>query len=113
MAKKDEYSYGRAKEKKVAQLLRNKGADVKVSKSSKGAADLRVKFSTGTKWDIQVKSSRRGTPISPSAKELGRLKQGATKSGATPVVAKVTPKGIHYTSAKSGRKLTPPPRKRK
>lgn len=113
MAKKDEYSYGRAKEKKVTQLLQTKGAKVEISKSSRGAADLRVKFPTGTKWDIQVKSSRRGTPASPSAKEVGRLKQGATKSGATPVVAKVTAKGIHYTSVRSGRKLTPPPRKRK
>ena len=113
MAKRDEYSYGREKEKKVTQLLRTKGAKVEISKSSKGAADLRVKFPTGTKWDIQVKSSRRGLPASPSVKDLGRLKQGATKSGATPVVAKVTPKGIHYTSARSGRKLTPPPRKRK
>ena len=113
MAKKDEYSYGRAKEKKVAQLLRTKGAKVEISKSSKGAADLRVKFPTGRKWDIQVKSSRRGEPASPSAKEKARLKQGATKSGATPVVAKVTPKGTQYTSARSGRKLTPPPRKGK
>ena len=110
---KAQYSYGKAKEKKVAQLLRAKGASVKASEGSRGAADLKVTFPTRTKWDIQVKSSRRGTPVSPSAKELGRLKQGATKSGATPVVAKVTPKGIHYTSARSGRKLTPPPRKRK
>lgn len=113
MTKKDEYSYGRAKEKKVAQLLRTKGANIKISKSSKGAADLRVRFPTRTKWNIQVKSSRKGTPASPSAKDIRRLKQGATKSGATPVIAKVTPKGIHYTSARSGRKLTPPPRKRK
>jgi len=114
MAKKDEYSYGRTKEKKVAQLLRAKGASVKTSKGSRGAADLKVTFSTGKRWNVQVKSSRRGTPASPSAKDLGRLKQGATRSGATPVVAKVTPKGIKYTSARSGRKLTPAPlRKRK
>jgi len=110
---KDEYSYGRAKEKKVSQLLRTKGASVKTSKGSKGAADLKVTFSTGTRWNIQVKSSRRGTPASPSTKDLGRLKQGATKSSATPVIAKVTPKGVKYISARSGRKLTPPPRKRK
>ena len=113
MAKKDQYSYGRAKEKKVAQLLRTKGAKVEISKSSKGAADLRVKFPTGTKWDIQVKSSRKGAPASPSAKDIGRLKQGATKTRATPVISKVTPKGIQYISARSGKKLTPPPRKRK
>ena len=110
---KDQYKYGREKELRIARLLRAKGAKVEISKSSKGAADIRVKFPTRTKWDIQVKSSRRGEPPSPSAKDLGRLKQGATKSGATPVVAKVTPKGIRYTSARSGRKLPLPPRKRK
>jgi len=113
MAKKDEYGYGRAKEKKVAQLLRAKGASVKLSEGSRGAADLKVTFPTGTRWNVQVKSSRKGTPASPSAKELGRLKQGATKSGATSVVAKVTPKSIRFVSAKTERKLTPPPRKRK
>ena len=112
MAKKDEYSYGRVKERKVAQLLRAKGASVRVSKASRGAADLKVTFSTGTKWNVQVKSSRRGTPASPSAKDSGRLKQGATRGGATPVVAKVTPRSTEYRSARSGRKLTPPPRKK-
>lgn len=110
---KSEYEYGRGKELKIARSLRAKGASVKVSKGSKSAADLRVKFSTGTKWYIQVKSSRRGTPASLSTKDLGRLKQGATKTRATPVISKVTPKGIQYISARSGRKLTPPPRKKK
>lgn len=110
---KSQYEKGRDKEIKVARSLRARGASVKVSKGSKGAADLRVKFSTGTKWNIQVKSSSKGVPASPSAKDLGRLKQGATKSGATPVVTKVTPKGIQYISARSGRKLTPPSRKNK
>ncbi len=87
---KSQYKYGRDKEVKLARSLRAKGASVKVSKGSKGAADLKATFSTGRKWNIQVKSSRKGTPASPSAKDLGRLKQGATKSGATPVVAKVT-----------------------
>ena len=110
---KSKYEYGREKEIKIARSLRGKGATVKVSKGSRGAPDLRVEFSTGTKWNIQVKSSRKGTPASPSVKDLGRLKQGATKSGATPVIAKVTPKGATFISARSGRKLTPPPRKKK
>jgi len=110
---KDQYKYGRDMETKIARSLRARGASVKVSKASKGAADLRVEFSTGTKWDIQVKSSRMGTPSSPSKRDMGRLKQGATKRGATSVVAKVTPKDTIFTSAKSGRKLTPPPRKKK
>ena len=110
---KSQYKYGRDKEIKVARSLRGKGASVKVSKGSKGATDLRVKFPTGTKWNVQVKSSRKGAPASPSAKDVGRLKQGATKTRATPVISKVTPKGIQYISARSGRKLAPPPRKKK
>ena len=109
---KSQHKYGVDKEIEVARSLRGRGASVKTSKGSRGAADLRVKFSTGTKWNIQVKSSRKGTPASPSVKDLGRLKQGATKTRATPVISKVTPKGIEYISARSGRKLTPPPRKK-
>lgn len=109
---KSPYQKGRDKEIKVAQSLRGKGASVRVSKGSKGAADLRITFPTGTKWNIQVKSSRKGAPASPSAKDLGRLKQGATKTRATPVISKVTPRGVQYISARSGRKLTPPPRKK-
>ena len=109
---KSKYEYGRDKEIKIARSLRARGASVKVSKGSKGAADLRVEFSTGTKWDIQVKSSRRGTPATPSRKDAGRLKQGATKRGATSIIAKVTPRGTTFTSARTGRKLTPPSRKK-
>lgn len=109
---KDQYKYGRKKEEKVAKSLRGRGAKVEVSKGSKGAADLEVKFSTGTKWKVQVKSTRSGTAASPSRKDVGRLKQSATKSGATAVVAKVSPKGVEYTSARDGRKLNPPKRKK-
>ena len=109
---KSQYKYGRDKELKVARSLRARGASVKVSKGSKGAADLRATFSTGRKWNIQVKSSRKGTPASPSVKDLGRLKQGATKSGATPVVAKVTRGQVKYSSARSGQKVTPSTRKK-
>ncbi len=110
---KNQYEYGREKEKRVAQLLRSKGASVKTSPASKGAADLTATFSTGTKWNIQVKSSRTGTPASPSRRDIGRLKQSSTKRGATPVIAKVSPESIEYTSARSGKKLTPPPRKKR
>jgi len=110
---KSQYEYGRDKELKVARSLRAKGASVKVSKGSKGAADLKAGFPRGKKWNIQVKSSRKAAPSSPSRKDLGRLKQGATKSRATPVVAKVTPKGTEYSSARSGRKLNPPSRRKK
>jgi|GEM_PF-1098515 len=108
----DEYGYGRGKELKVAQLFRQKGANVETANASKGAADLIVKFPTGTKWAIQVKSSRSSAAPDPTKKDLGRLKQIATKKRATAVVAKVTSKGIEYISARSGRKLTPPAAKK-
>lgn len=109
----DQYKYGRDKEQKIARSLRVRGASVKVSKGSKGASDLKATFSTGRKWNIQVKSTRKGTPASPSARDLGRLKQSATKSGATPVVAKVSRGRVSFSSARSGRKLTPSTRKSK
>ncbi len=109
----DQYKYGRDKELKIARSLRARGASVKVSKGSKGASDLKATFSTGRKWNIQVKSTRKGTPASPSAMDLRRLKQSATKSGATPVVAKVSRGSVSFSSARSGRKLTPSTRKSK
>lgn len=110
---KDQYKYGREKEIKLARSLRAKGASVKVSKGSKGAADLKATFSTGRKWNIQVKATRKGTAASPSARDLGRLKQSATKSKATPVVAKVSRGKVSYSSARSGKKVNLPQRKRK
>ncbi len=108
---KSDYEYGREKELKIARSLRARGASVKVSKGSKGAADLKATFSTGKKWNIQVKSTRKGTPASPSRKDVGRLKQSATKSGATPVVAKVSRGKVAYSSARSQKTLKPPQRK--
>lgn len=106
------YSFGREQEKKIARSLRGKGAKVTLSPGSRGAADLTAEFPTGTKWKIQSKASKKGTPTSPSAKDLGRLKQSSTKSNATPVVAKVTPKSIKYISARSRRSLKPPTKKK-
>ena len=63
-------------------------------------------------WKIQVKSSRTRTPSSPNKKDLGRLKQSATKTRSTPVIASVTTNGIEYKSARSGRKLNPIKKKR-
>jgi len=101
-------NYGKMKEQKVANLLRNRGASVHRSPGSKGAADLKAKFSSGTKWNIQVKSSRTMEPSIPSPKELGRLKQSAAKDKATPVIATVTPKNVTFKSARTNRTLTPP-----
>jgi len=100
--------YGRIKEEKVANILRRRGASVHRSPGSRGAADLKAEFPSGTRWNIQVKSSRTSTPPTPSSKDLGRLKQGATKNNATSVIADVTPKGVSFRSARSNRTLTPP-----
>ncbi len=110
---KDQYNYGREKEKKVARSLRATGATVELSEGSKGAADLVAKFPSGRKWEVQVKATRSGSAASPTAREQCRLNQVATKSSSTPVVAKVSPKGIEYESARSGRKLTPPKSRKK
>ena len=99
--------YGQRQEQRVARQLRGHGARVQVSPGSRGAADVKARFPSGRSWNVQVKSSRLKTAASPSAKELGRLKISASKSGATPVVATVTPKGTSYRSARSGRKLKP------
>ena len=107
------YKYGRKKEEQIAASLKRKGAKVEVSPGSRGAADVKAKFPTGTQWNIQVKSTRKGEAASPSKKDAGRLKQGATKSNATAVIAKVSPKGVEFTSARTGRTLTPPKRKKK
>jgi len=108
----ENYKYGRDKEQKVANALRNKGASGRVSRGSKSAVDLKVVFPSGTKWNIQVKSSRSKRAAPPTSKEVGRLKQGAIKSSATPVIAKVTPEGIEYESASTGRTLVPPKRRK-
>ncbi len=105
---KNQYKYGRSKELKVARALRNGGANVHVSPASKGAADLVAKFPSGTVWSVQVKSTRSGTTAMPNAKDAGRLKQIATKSKSTAVVARVSSKGIDYRSIRSGRTLSPP-----
>ena len=99
--------FGIQKEQRVAQSLRSYGAKIVRSPLSRGAADLKAKFPTRTKWNIQVKATRRGTPANPSPRDLGRLKQSARMDSATAVVAKVYPQKIEYESAK-GKKLSPP-----
>jgi hypothetical protein len=99
--------YGQRQEQRVARQLRGHGAKVQISPDSRGAPDVKARFPSGKAWNVQVKSSRAGMPASPSPKDLGRLKISASRSNATPVVAKVTPKGISYNSARSGRKLNP------
>jgi hypothetical protein len=72
-----------------------------------GAADLVVKFSSGTKWAVQVKNG-----VAAPLPTMRRQKSASRKKGATAVIAWVGPKGITYTSARTGRKMTPPRRRR-
>jgi len=101
------YGYGRRQETKVARSLRGHGASVKLSSGSRGAADLRACFSPTRNWNVQVKSSRGKSPAWPSPRDIGRLKTGASKSGANPVVCRVSRGSITYTSARNGRRLFP------
>jgi hypothetical protein len=101
------YRYGSKQEARVARSLRGYGAKVKRSPGSRGAADLRASFSPNRRWNVQVKSSRKQSPAWPSSKDMGRLKIGASRSRATPVVCRVTPRSIRYTSARNGRRLFP------
>jgi Holliday junction resolvase len=104
----DQYKYGIGKEKQVAEMLRKAGADVSLSPGSKGAADITVKFPTGTKWLVQVKATRKGDPPMLPPTERTKLLSKAIKQGATPVVAKVARGKITLESARSARRLTPP-----
>lgn len=104
---KGQYSFDTDKERKVAQLLREKGAKVKHATHSKSAADLTVQFVTGTTWDVQVKSYRKPGVAFRSGRDIERLMRSADMRGTTPVIAEVTPDGITYRSARSGRRLTP------
>jgi Holliday junction resolvase len=99
------YAYGRRKELKVARSLRGKGASVEISPGSKGAAGLKAHFPNGKKLHIQVKATRGLTPAVPSRKDVGRLKQSASRSGATPCIAKVSSKGITYESARTRKEI--------
>ncbi len=107
-----QYDYGRKKEKLVARKLRGHQARCTLSPGSRGPADVTCVFPTGTKWHIQVKSTRKGQPKIPNAVELDRLKTTATKTGSTPVIAKVARNRISFASARTGRNLTIPNRRK-
>jgi len=102
----NQHKYGRSKERQVAKLLQNKGADVALSKGSRGPADLIADFGTKT-WVVQVKAAREGRPESPTAEDLKALDRLATGLGATPVVAEVSANEVNFRSARSGRKVNP------
>lgn len=104
---KDKYTFGRNGEQAVARQLRKEGASVAVSPGSRGAADLTADFASRT-WLVQVKTSSTDKPGSCTRQELGRLKQIATRTGATAVVATKTTAGTEFRSARDGRLLHAP-----
>ncbi|MBE8158791.1 MAG: hypothetical protein HAW59_05315, partial [Betaproteobacteria bacterium] len=62
------------------------------------AARITAYFPSGTKWEIEV--ARNGKAAAP--------KTAAPRNGSTKVIAKFTPQGVEYVSARTGRRLTPP-----
>jgi hypothetical protein len=105
---KNQYKFGRLKEEKVAKKLRDKGARVQLNEGSKGAEDGIAKWPSGKTWLWQSKATRNGKPKSLTKKEIGRLKQKATKKNATPVIAEVFGDNkIKFKSARNGRELKP------
>ncbi len=107
----DQYTYGRGKEELVARKLRGHGASVELMPGSRGACDLKARFPSGTIWYVEVKATRSGNPAKLTTKELSRLKQSATRSKATAVIAYVTQNKVKFLYARNGNQATPPRRK--
>ena len=103
---KNNYKYGRKKEKLVEKRLKNKGYKTQLSPGSRSPCDVKARKGS-KKWLIQVKSSRSSTPNSMSKEEKRRLRIKASKSNALPVLAQVKRGKIQFKSLKSGRKLKP------
>jgi hypothetical protein len=105
--------FGRKAEEAVAKALRTQGAEVDLYPGSRGpgGTDFKACWPTGTCWYGQVKATRVsscGGPAWPAPKEIGRLKQRATKNGGTAVVVQVEGTTVVYRSAKDGGVLRPP-----
>lgn len=106
----DQYTYGREKEKKVARVLRRHGATVELMPGSRGPCDLKARFPGGTVWFVEAKATRSGKPAALTTKEMSRLKQSATKSKATAVIAHVSRDRVAFIYARTMRPATPPKR---
>ena len=63
-----QYKYGRKKEQKVAGTLRSRGASVKSSKGSKGAADLTGILPDGCRIEVEAKKRFGGTQTAEQKK---------------------------------------------
>lgn len=106
MSKKNNYKYGRIKEKQVAKLLRSKSCKVNTSPASRGPSDLEA-ICGSRRWKIQVKSTRGSSPPRMSSEEIRQLKIQASKTKSTPVIAEVVRGNVTFKSLRSGRKLKP------
>lgn len=93
--------YGMRKEDQLADFLHRRGATVGLSPGSRGAADLKAEWPNGLRWHVQVKASRAGKPASPSPGELGRLRRGAARAGAIPVLAEVLGNRVAFWDVRS------------
>jgi hypothetical protein len=85
-------TFGREAEYIVALYLRFVGWQVRLSKNSRGPADIIAVFNSGNnqkKWLIQVKSSRKIPRI--KGYEIVRLNAAATVAGGDPIVATLHP----------------------
>ena len=108
----DQYTYGRKKEERVARVLRGHGGKAQLAPGSRGPCDLKAYFPGGTVWYVEVKATRSGKPTALTSKEMSRLKQSATRSGATPVIAYVSRNDVEFFYARNMRSATPPKRPR-
>jgi Holliday junction resolvase len=87
----DTYSwreFGREAEFVVASYLKSKGWDVRISKSSRGAADI-VAHNEKKIWCIQVKASTKSPHI--KSREIRRVKNYARSVHGDAVLATVQP----------------------
>ncbi len=80
--------FGRDAEFVVASYLKSRGWKVRISPSSRGAADL-VAGKDGRTWCIQVKASLKSPHI--KSQEISRLKKFAASVRGDPVFASVQP----------------------
>ncbi len=102
------FQYGAEMERKVAERLRHKGWEVKMSPGSRGPYDLTAKKGRRL-WLVQVKATHRPVTFVEklSTAEREALIQAADSRGAVPVLALVAKGWIFLLSARRWRHLRP------
>lgn len=87
---KSNYAVGRKVEQSIAQQMRSSGCSVKVSKGSRGPADMvAIDKSSGVKYSVQVKSSLQQNNVHVPSKDISRLEQFSKKNNSIPLVVQV------------------------